>query len=51
MTPERRAELLKSIPPEAHAMIALGKLDKKKLAIVLAKNPKLLARIIGLMSH
>lgn len=47
MAPERRAELLKSIPAEAHAMIALGRIDRRSLARVLARHPRLLARIIS----
>ncbi len=49
MAPEKRAKLLKSIPAEAHAMIALGKIDRRSLARVLARHPRLLARIISLL--
>ncbi len=49
MTARRRADLLLSIPAEAHAMIALGKIDRKKLTLALAKKPKLLAKILGFL--
>ena len=49
MTPERRASLLKSMPPSVHAMIALGRVDKKALLKALAGKPSLLAKILNLL--
>lgn len=49
MRPEKRRELLKSIPPSAHAMIALGEVDKARLARALIRKPSLLGKILGLI--
>lgn len=46
MPPHRRGELLKSIPPSVHAMVALGDIDKVELAKALIGKPHLLARIL-----
>lgn len=49
MSPERRAELLKSIPPRVHAMIALGEMNRSTLAKALINKPRLLAKILGIL--
>lgn len=49
MKPTRRAELLKSIPPSVHAMIALGEINRLELAKALINKPSLLAKILGLL--
>ncbi len=46
----RRARLLKELPAEAHALIALGRIDLPRLAAVLARKPRLLARMLRLLA-
>jgi len=49
MDRERRARLLLDIPAEVHAMIALGRIDKRAIALALARRPRLLARLLRLL--
>ncbi len=46
----RRARLLREIPAEVHEMVALGNIDRRRLALALARRPRLLARLLSLMS-
>jgi len=44
-----RARLLLDIPAKVHAMIALGRIDKRAIILALARRPRLLARLLRLL--
>ncbi len=46
MTSLEREELMRGLPPEAHALISLGRLDVQRLARILAFRPKVAAKIL-----
>jgi digeranylgeranylglycerophospholipid reductase len=50
MSPQRRAELLSSIPPGVHAEVALGSLRLSVMLRELAGNPRLASRLLRLLS-
>lgn len=51
MTLARRRELLKTIPPEVHAEVALGTLRRSRIVKALIRSPRTLSSILRIISE